>query len=133
MYFRASAMLACFMAALLLATAVPSAHGYRYLLDQSKLQQCKDAYSAAGLNDSSTVKGQVPDCRSHNIDVDKCCGEVKGVLSSGSGPSDCLCDQDFWNFVQGQVLGAGIPNLNSDTLIAFTKACNIKNKGAGTC
>lgn len=44
-----------------------------------------------------------------------------------------LCDKDVWSYVQGQVLGAGIPNLTSDALIAFTKACNIPNAGAGTC
>jgi hypothetical protein len=44
-----------------------------------------------------------------------------------------LCDAAVWSEVESGILGAGISGLTSSTLKDFTKACSIKNQGAGTC
>lgn len=60
-------------------------------------------HAYAGLNDASTVKSKVPSCTSDNIDIDKCCGEVRqghsvaaARNSSSSAGGGIECNLESW-------------------------------------
>lgn len=102
-----------------------------YVASGNKAAECRAAYDAAG--GESALASRLPACSTNaaSFDFTACCSQAKTALSAA--PSGCLCDGEVWKEVESRMTGAGIEGLNAESLRAFTRACGIPNRGAGTC